>query len=179
MTPTGSSSEGRRGEAALFVVLCGWAGVAPHWLEPPRNLLPAASLTLLLGAYVVRTVLGQLWRRCRPRSSADGAIPETLVGEGSWPGPWPAVDVVVAARDEQAVIGRLVERVSRLRYRHGVVRLWVVDDGSEDRTPEVLKALEAKKETDGGVILATEESERPTLGKVRKKGGIRSRGITV
>jgi co-chaperonin GroES (HSP10) len=34
----------------------------------------------------------------------------------------------------------------------------------------LLKALEAKKETDGGVILATEESERPTLGKVRKKG---------
>ncbi|MCT0248648.1 glycosyltransferase family 2 protein [Synechococcus sp. CS-205] len=143
MTPTGSSSDGRRGKAALFVVLCGWAGVAPHWLEPPRNLLPATSLTLLLGAYVVRTVLGQLWRRSRPRSSADCAIPETLVGEGSWPGPWPAVDVVVAARDEQAVIGRLVERVSRLRYRHGVVRLWVVDDGSEDRTPEVLKALEA------------------------------------
>ena len=35
MTPTGSSSDGRRGKAALFVVLCGWAGVAPHWLEPP------------------------------------------------------------------------------------------------------------------------------------------------
>ena len=35
----------------------------------------------------------------------------------------------------------------------------------------LLKALEAKKETDGGVILATEESERPTLGKVRRKEG--------
>lgn len=32
----------------------------------------------------------------------------------------------------------------------------------------LLKPLEAKKETDGGVILATEESERPTLGKVRE-----------
>ena len=30
----------------------------------------------------------------------------------------------------------------------------------------LLKALETKKETDGGVILATEETERPTLGKV-------------
>ena len=133
MTATGSSPRGRRGKAALFVVLCGWAGVAPHWLEPPRSLLPAASLTLLLGAYVVRTVLGQLWRRNPLQSSADGP----------WPGPWPSVDVVVAARDEQAVVGRLVERISRLRYRHGVLRLWVVDDGSEDRTPELLKALEA------------------------------------
>ena len=33
----------------------------------------------------------------------------------------------------------------------------------------LLKALETKKETDGGVILATEETERPTLGKVREQ----------
>ncbi|MCX5932351.1 MAG: glycosyltransferase family 2 protein [Cyanobacteria bacterium] len=144
MTATGSSPRGRRGKAALFVVLCGWAGVAPHWLEPPRNLLPAASLTLLLGAYVVRTVLGQLWRRNRAQGSIDGpAALGSTSGDASWTGPWPAVDVVVAARDEQAVVGRLVERVSRLRYRHGVLRLWVVDDGSEDRTPDLLQALEA------------------------------------
>lgn len=143
MTATGSSPRGRRGKAALFVVLCSWAGVAPHWLEPPRNLLPAASLTLLLGAYVVRTVLGQLWRRNPAQSSDEAPAPGTASGDGPWPGPWPSVDVVVAARDEQAVVGRLVDRVSRLRYRHGVLRLWVVDDGSEDRTPEVLKALEA------------------------------------
>ncbi|QPN57974.1 glycosyltransferase family 2 protein [Synechococcus sp. CBW1107] len=143
MTATGSSPRGRRGKAALFVVLCSWAGVAPHWLEPPRNLLPAASLTLLLGAYVVRTVLGQLWRRNPAQSSDEAPAPGTASGDGPWPGPWPPVDVVVAARDEQAVVGRLVERVSRLLYRHGVLRLWVVDDGSEDRTPEVLKALEA------------------------------------
>ncbi len=143
MTATGYSPRGRRGKAALFVVLCSWAGVAPHWLEPPRNLLPAASLTLLLGAYVVRTVLGQLWSRNLAQSSAEGPALGTASGDGPWPGPWPSVDVVVAARDEQAVVGRLVERVSRLRYRQGVLRLWVVDDGSEDRTPELLKALEA------------------------------------
>ena len=39
----------------------------------------------------------------------------------------------------------------------------------------LLRALEAKKETDGGVILATEESERPTLGKVRLDLGERER----
>ena len=33
----------------------------------------------------------------------------------------------------------------------------------------LLRALEAKKETDGGVILATDEAERPTLGKVREE----------
>ena len=35
----------------------------------------------------------------------------------------------------------------------------------------LLRALEPKKETDGGVILATDEAERPTLGKVREDGG--------
>ena len=33
----------------------------------------------------------------------------------------------------------------------------------------LLRALEPKKETDGGVILATDEGERPTLGKVRRE----------
>jgi 1,2-diacylglycerol 3-beta-glucosyltransferase len=49
--------------------------------------------------------------------------------------------VVVAARDEQAVIGRLVERVAAVRYPEGQLRLWVVDDGSLDRTPALLDDL--------------------------------------
>jgi 1,2-diacylglycerol 3-beta-glucosyltransferase len=52
-----------------------------------------------------------------------------------------AVDVVVAARDEQAVIARLVERLSALRWPDDRLSLWVVDDGSEDRTPDLLAQL--------------------------------------
>ena len=134
----------RRGKAAVFVLLCGWAGVAPHWLEPPRNLLPAISLSLLIATYVVRTVLLQLWRG---RASGVGP-PASLSGEDCEPpggsGSWPSVDVVVAARDEEAVIGRLVERVGQLTYPTGRLRLWVVDDGSEDRTAELLTELESR-----------------------------------
>ena len=50
----------------------------------------------------------------------------------------PAVDLVVAARDEEAVIGRLVERLSQLDYPQDLLRFWVVDDGSEDGTAAVL-----------------------------------------
>jgi 1,2-diacylglycerol 3-beta-glucosyltransferase len=57
--------------------------------------------------------------------------------------PVPAVDVVVAARDEQAVIRRLVEGIAQLRYPSGALRLWVIDDGSSDRTPQVLAELQA------------------------------------
>jgi release factor glutamine methyltransferase len=53
------------------------------------------------------------------------------------------VDVVVAARDEEAVIARLVERVLGLRWPAEQLRLWVIDDGSEDRTPQRLAELQA------------------------------------
>jgi 1,2-diacylglycerol 3-beta-glucosyltransferase len=56
----------------------------------------------------------------------------------------PLVDVVVAARDEQAVISRLVDTITGLRWPAGRLRLWVVDDGSEDRTPELLAALQRR-----------------------------------
>ncbi|MFN6133015.1 MAG: glycosyltransferase [Synechococcaceae cyanobacterium] len=56
----------------------------------------------------------------------------------------PLVDVVVAARDEQAVIARLVDTITGLRWPEGRLRLWVVDDGSEDRTPELLAALQRR-----------------------------------
>jgi 1,2-diacylglycerol 3-beta-glucosyltransferase len=57
---------------------------------------------------------------------------------------WPAVDLVVAARDEQAVIGRLVERLAELTYPAEQLRLWVIDDGSEDRTPQVLESYQRR-----------------------------------
>ncbi len=129
LTAAKTASLPRRGKAALFVLLCGCAGAAPHWVEPPRNLLPAISLTLLLGAYVIRTVLFRLWKPQPPV-----ALPEALDH-------WPDVDVVVAARDEEAVIGRLVERVAQLRYPESQLRLWVVDDGSEDRTAALLEEI--------------------------------------
>jgi chlorobactene glucosyltransferase len=50
--------------------------------------------------------------------------------------PWPAVSVLVAARDEEANIGACVE--SLLRQEFPVREIIVVDDASTDRTPEIL-----------------------------------------
>jgi 1,2-diacylglycerol 3-beta-glucosyltransferase len=85
-----------------------------------------------------------LLRAFGPASSlADPAVtpPE---GEAVSMAPLPPVDVVVAARDEQAVIGRLVERIAQLRYPEGQLRLWVIDDASRDRTPQVLAELQER-----------------------------------
>jgi len=136
----GSSDDRRRPKAAVFLLACGVAGVLPHGLGPLGRLLPALGLAALLGAYVVRTVFlrpqGALAFTTAP---SDGPATEPI----PLPGPPPAVDVVVAARDEEAVIARLVERVLRLRWPTEQLRLWVIDDGSEDRTPQRLAELQA------------------------------------
>ena len=127
----GGSTSHRRLKSALFVGCCGLAGAAPHLLSGPASLLPAISLALLLGGYSVRTVLLPLLRQ---RSDPPVDPPAST-------DPLPPVDVVVAARDEQAVITRLVERLATLRYPEGLLTLWVIDDGSSDRTPELLAEL--------------------------------------
>jgi 1,2-diacylglycerol 3-beta-glucosyltransferase len=133
MAAGGSDSDRRRAKAALFLACCGLVGIAPHWLPPGRSLVPALTLATLLGGYSLRTVL---WQACR----LAGPAVEVL----GPPAACPAVDVVVAARDEQAVISRLVERIAALRWPEGQLCLWVIDDGSEDRTPELLAELQER-----------------------------------
>ena len=167
----GSSDDRRRPKAALFLLACGVAGVLPHGLGPLGRLLPALGLAGLLGVYVVRTVflrpLGApafttaaldepsaapldrvpVQPSARGVDSEPGAIAASATGSAGepipLPGPPPPVDVVVAARDEEAVIARLVERVLGLRWPTEQLRLWVIDDGSEDRTPQRLAELQA------------------------------------
>ena len=42
----------------------------------------------------------------------------------------PSLDVVVAARGEEGVVTRLVERLQSLRYPVDRLSTWVIDDGS-------------------------------------------------
>ncbi len=137
-SPSGSGSDQRRAKAALFLACCGLVGIAPHWLPPGRSLVPALTLATLLGGYSLRTVLLQAFRR------SPGDAPAAAAPAASEVGTCPAVDVVVAARDEQAVIARLVERIAAVRWPEGQLALWVVDDGSDDRTPELLAELQGR-----------------------------------
>ena len=128
----GGSADHRRRKAALVLLACIAAGALPHGLGPLTRFVPGLSLAALLGGYVGRTVL----RRPPTQQPAQQSGPEDTTV--------PFVDVVVAARDEEAVIGSLVERVLKLRWPAERLRLWVVDDGSEDRTPQRLAELQAR-----------------------------------
>lgn len=140
----GESADHRRRKAAMVFLACVAAGALPHGLGPWARLMPGLGLAALLGGYVGRTVLLRP-TAARPSDPADhpagdagpaiaSPAAETL----------PAVDVVVAARDEEAVIGSLVERVLALRWPAERLLLWVVDDGSQDRTPQRLQELQAR-----------------------------------
>ena len=132
MAAGGTATGARRLQAALFLICCCTAGAAPHALPLEQRLWPSLALTVLLGIYALRTVFLPLLRGGFQQPAAP------------LPAEWPAVDLVVAARDEEAVIGRLVERLAALRYPQEQLRIWVVDDGSDDRTPEVLQAYQRR-----------------------------------
>ena len=132
MTTAVVKADHRRVKSAAFLFVCGCAGAAPHWLDNVRALWPAFTLAFVLGGYGLRTVM-------------RAALGQTAVTDGSvqsWTDErYPSLDVVVAARDEEAVVSRVVERLVNLRYPAGRLSIWVIDDGSEDRTPELLDGL--------------------------------------
>ena len=131
MAAGGTATGARRLQASLFLLCCCGAAAAPHRLPASQALWPATALTVLLGLYVLRAVFLPALRGAK----AEGpAVLEAL----------PAVDLVVAARDEEAVIGRLVERLAALSYPADRLKIWIVDDGSEDRTPEVLSEYQTR-----------------------------------
>ena len=129
MTSIPATGDHRRVKSAAFLFACGCAGAAPHWLDPARSLLPAISLAVMLGGYGLRTVLRA--QKGNPAEQSSSFDPSAL----------PSLDVVVAARDEESVVARLVERLTSLRYPKGLLSTWVIDDGSQDRTPEILDVL--------------------------------------
>jgi 1,2-diacylglycerol 3-beta-glucosyltransferase len=56
MAVGGTATGARRPQAALFLIGCCAAGAFPHALPPEQQLWPAVALTVLLGAYALRTV---------------------------------------------------------------------------------------------------------------------------
>jgi cellulose synthase/poly-beta-1,6-N-acetylglucosamine synthase-like glycosyltransferase/peptidoglycan/xylan/chitin deacetylase (PgdA/CDA1 family) len=103
---------------AIFVLPAGLL----HWLL-------VLALVTMLGLGVLNTVLA-LVRARRVRRRAAGA------------GPREEVAVLIAAYNEQLVIGRTLEHV--LASVHPVTEVVVVDDGSTDGTAAVVRAVAAR-----------------------------------
>ncbi len=128
------SGENRRSKSILFLICCVLAGIFPHLIDPTKNLIPSITLAFFLGGYGLRVVL-------RDRRENYQLQNEEISKEKEFLETLPKVDVLVAARDEENVIERLVARLVSIEYPEDKLSIWIIDDGSLDNTPKLLKEL--------------------------------------
>ncbi|MGK7890319.1 MAG: glycosyltransferase family 2 protein [Leptolyngbyaceae cyanobacterium] len=120
---------GRRRKAAATLTVVWSSTVALHLI--PGGTWVVFGLTAMIGVHVLRVLLA------RPRS-----LPEPLsLADGTDSSTWPYVSILVAAKNEEAVIQRLVENLCSLDYPSDRYDVWMIDDSSTDDTPKILKAL--------------------------------------
>ena len=133
-TNKASFSRNRRLKSFFFLFICIFIGGIPHYLNesPSYYLLLVISIFILLYGTWVLLKNGKT-ASCQQISKLE-YVDEKL----------PRLDILVAARDEQNVISRLVERLFNLEYPSDKLNVYIIDDGSIDETPNILKKLSQK-----------------------------------
>ena len=119
-----SRFQGRRRKAALFLTMV-WSGtIALHLISWGSFIV--LGLATVVGLHSMVVVFA------KPR-----CIDEDNVGD------LPFVSLIVAAKNEELVISNLVNNLCNLEYPYGY-EVWIVDDNSSDRTPQLLSELKEK-----------------------------------
>ncbi len=114
--------QGRRRKAALVLTIV-WSGTIALHLVSWGSIF-VLGLTTLLGLHALVIVFA------RPRHYAK-----------EMQGNLPSVSILVAAKNEDAVIGKLVKNLCSLEYPNGQYEVWIIDDHSTDKTPQLLAEL--------------------------------------
>lgn len=117
---------GRRQKAAVTLTAV-WAVVIGLHLVS-WGIWCVTAITALVGVHVLRLMLS------KPRSAPT---PLTI----DQPDHCPYVSLMVSAKNEEAVVESLVRSLCDLDYPSDRYDLWVIDDYSTDRTPELLDQL--------------------------------------
>ena len=129
-----SFSRSRRLKSFIFLVSCMLIGVYPHFFskKPPVFAIYLTSFVVLIyGVWVL---------------SKNIKLSKNVCDNNKFLNDIPTLDILVAARDEQNVIARLVERLVSLDYPSEKLKIYIIDDGSVDNTPNILKKLSQKYE---------------------------------
>jgi 1,2-diacylglycerol 3-beta-glucosyltransferase len=123
--------EGRRQKAALVLTAI-WSGtIALHLVSWGSWLV--LGLTALLGIQAVRFLLARPLKTPKPLADDEQSD-------------FPYVSLLVAAKNEEAVISNLVKMLCELDYPKSRYEVWVIDDHSTDKTPILLDQLAAEYE---------------------------------
>ncbi|MHC5764489.1 MAG: glycosyltransferase family 2 protein [Nostoc sp.] len=111
---------------AIIVVLLVWGSVSLlHWLPETQWLM--LGLTSILTVQTLRMLLAK----------PEAAVMESKIY-------LPPVSILVPAKNESLVLPNLVYSLCQLNYPSDSVDIWVIDDGSTDETPQVLRELQTQ-----------------------------------
>ncbi len=134
-------SEGRRLKAlAALVVL--W-GITWMLHVSPWGMVIVGGVTALVALYMVRIAIANPTYAISPNKASLPATAETAPLDTATlnPADFPRVSLLVAAKNEAAVIANLVDSLCSLDYPEDRYELWVIDDNSDDDTGSILDRL--------------------------------------
>ncbi|MGP1372625.1 MAG: glycosyltransferase [Almyronema sp.] len=125
---------GRRQKAAITLIAL-WGGTLALHLSRWGHTV-VLFVTALMGVHVLRVLFA------RPRPTPPALIGYDLKAAGEETAEqWPYVSLLVAAKNEEAVIESLVKSLLRLDYPRDRYDLWIINDNSSDGTGAVLDRL--------------------------------------
>ena len=121
----------RRLKSFVFLSACFLMAIIPHFC----NIEVFFYLILTLSFVIAFQGLLVISRNFKRNKVANSFISRVSINE------LPVLDILVAARDEENVIARLVERLFNLDYPKNKLNIYIIDDGSSDKTPLILDRL--------------------------------------
>ena len=121
--------EGRRRKAAFVLMTIWGTTITLHVVS--WGYLAILAFSGLLTIQAIRIVLTKV--PSPPKPLSDDRLADA-----------PTVSLLVAAKNEEAVIGRLIASLCTLDYPEDKYEVWAIDDNSSDRTPQILNQLKEK-----------------------------------
>ncbi|MEL6604448.1 MAG: glycosyltransferase family 2 protein [Cyanobacteria bacterium J06614_10] len=138
--------EGRRLKAAIALSLLWLITAFLHSVQWGHTLV--LVLTGVMSIHALRVILA------KPQTPPDAlpSVQQTVsASQITAPPTYPHVSLLVAAKNEEQVIGRLVQSLLSIDYPQSCYDLWIIDDYSTDATPQILDSL-AKRHDNLNVI---------------------------
>ncbi len=125
-----SFSRNRRLKSFLFLLVCFFLAIYPHFISEKIYLPIVLLISFIVAVYGLNVI-------SKNRNKLFFVFDDNKIDQEDLP----SLDILVAARDEQNVISSLVERLFELDYPNKKLNIYIIDDGSSDKTPLILNKL--------------------------------------